>query len=118
VIKTYKDLDVFRRSYRLAIEMHEVASNLPVHERFGLADQIRRAALSVPLNIAEGYGRSAAEFKRYLRISLGSCNEIRVLVDFLADLKYINEDVYSRLLEEYEIVAKQLYKLETTWRSL
>ena len=83
-----------------------------------MSDQIRRAALSIPLNIAEGYGRSSAEFKRFLRISLGSCNEVRVLIDFLSDLKYIDTDVYNRLLEEYEALARQLYKLEANWRSL
>ena len=118
MIRTYKDLDVYQRSYRLAVEMHQIALKLPQHEQYGLSDQIRRAALSIPLNIAEGYGRSSAEFKRFLRISLGSCNEVRVLIDFLSDLKYIDTDVYNRLLEEYEALARQLYKLEANWRSL
>jgi len=80
--------------------------------------QIRRAALSIPLNIAEGYGKkqSAAEFKRYLNMSLGSVNEVEVLLDLSCDLKYITEDQHKEYLERYQVLGKQLNTLIQRWQ--
>jgi len=69
VIKSYDDLEVYKRSYELALAIHRLSFTLPETERYELSSQIRRAAVSIPLNIAEGYGRkkSKAEFKHFLR---------------------------------------------------
>ena len=79
MIQSYKDLNVYKRSYSLALKVYGIAKILPKDEQYGLSSQLRRAATSIPLNIAEGYGRksSEAEFKQFLRNSLGSCNEVR-----------------------------------------
>ena len=118
MIQSYHDLEVYKRSYRLALEIHQMSSTLPESERYELRSQIRRAAVSIPLNIAEGYGRkdSQAEFKHFLRNSLGSCNEVQVLLDMLKDLSYIREDLYTSKKEEYDILGKQLNKLMQSWR--
>lgn len=120
MIQSYRDLDVYKRSYRLALEVSRLSTQLPETERYHLSSQIRRASVSVPLNIAEGYGRknSEAEFKHFLRNSLGSCNEVAVLIDMLKDLGYINEDQHNLLSEEYSVLGKQLNKLVQTWRTL
>ena len=91
MIRSYRDLKVYGRSYGMAVRMYEMTRRLPEEERFGLTSQIRRAATSIPMNIAEGYGKrqSAAEFKRYLQMSIGSCNEMQVLLDLCKDLGYI-----------------------------
>ena len=74
MIRDYKDIKVYQISYKLALIIHQMSSKFPKHETYEIGAQIRRAALSIPLNIAEGYGKkqSAKEFKRYLNIALGS----------------------------------------------
>ncbi len=117
MIQSYQDLEVYKRSYKLALEIHKIAQTFPDIERHELGSQIRRSAISIALNIAEGYGRkdSAAEFKHFLRNALGSCNETRVLVDAAADLGYINKEQHIRWSQEYEILSKQLYRLKEAW---
>ena len=117
MIKSFYDLKVYQRSYRLALEVHRIALQLPEIERYELASQLRRSAVSIPLNIAEGYGRknSKAEFKHFLRNSLGSCNEVRVLLDMLKDLSYIDNELYEQLGEDYDILGKQLNTLIQRW---
>ena len=120
MIQSFRDLDVYNRSYRLSLEMYCRTAELPEHERYNLASQIRRAAVSIPLNIAEGYGRkqSEAEFRHFLRNAMGSCNEVSVLVDMLKDLGYIDEDKHSLLSNEYDILGRMLNKLIQSWRTL
>ena len=117
MIQGYQDLEVYRRSYRLALEMHRITRTFPAIERYELGSQVRRAAISIVLNIVEGYGRkdSVAEFKHFLRNALGSCNETRVLIDIAADLGYLTREEHSRLSQEYEILGKQIYRLRETW---
>jgi four helix bundle protein len=118
VIQSYEDLEVYKRSYRLALEIHQLSLTLPIRERYELSSQIRRAAVGIPLNIAEGYGRkdSKAEFKHFLRNSLGSCNEVQVLLNMLKDLGYMEKNVFASFQEEYDILGKQLNKLIQTWQ--
>ena len=116
----YKDLDVYQRAYRQVKEIHQMSHQIPDVERYEIGSQIRRAALSIVLNIAEGYGRkdSAGEFQHFLRTAMGSCNEVRVLLDLIKDLGYIGDAKYQELEEGYEILGRQLYKLrETTKKS-
>ena len=119
MIRSYRDLEVYKRSYRLSLEIHRITLTLPSFERYELASQIRRAAVSIPLNIAEGYGRknSEAEFKHFLRNSLGSCNELHVLIDMFRDLGYVAEDVYEKLNKECDVLGRQLNKLLQTWQT-
>ena len=74
--------------------------------------------MSVPLNIAEGYGKkeSHAEFKRFLRMSAGSCNEMEVLIDMSHDLGYIDKETHEKLMEQYVIVRKQIYTTIEKWK--
>jgi four helix bundle protein len=79
MIKSYEDLEVYQQSYELYIEIYKATLNLPRYETYEIVNQLRRAALSIVLNIAEGYGKqSVADFKRFLSISIGSCNEVCV----------------------------------------
>src|SRR5690554_4256790 len=93
MISSYRDLEVYQNSYTLALQIHKMTQNYPDYERYEIGRQLRKAAFSVPMNIAEGYGKkeSEAEFKRFLKMSLGSCNEVQVLIDMSKDLQYINE---------------------------
>ena len=83
MIKTFEDLDSHKESYKLALEIYKITRNYPRDEIYSLTSQIRRASTSITLNIAEGYGRlSREEFKRFLKISLGSNNETITLLKF------------------------------------
>lgn len=115
MIKTFNDLKVYQRSYELALRMHKVTQTFPQIEKYELSSQLRRAAVSIPANIAEGYGNTTAEFKRYLRMANGSSNEVRVYIDISYDLGYVDKEVREQLLDEYEIVSKQLYSLQSNW---
>ena len=106
----YRDLEVYRKSYELAISICEYAKTMPNEERYELTSQIRRAATSVPLNIAEGYGKreSQQEFRRYLMMAKGSSTEMQVLLDMCKDLGYMKEDHYKRYWERYDEVSRML----------
>ena len=118
MIRTYKDFEVYKRSYDMCIKMYRYAKTLPEDERYGLTSQIKRASTSIPLNIAEGYGKksSAAEFKRFLIMALGSCNEMAVLLDICKDLEYMEENRYLEFIGEYEVIGKMLNNLIAKWK--
>ncbi|GAA0373296.1 four helix bundle protein [Bacillus horti] len=120
MIKSYRDLRVYQQSYNLGKDIHQVTHQFPKHEQYELGSQLRRAAISIPLNIAEGYGKkqSVADFKRFLLIALGSCNEVQVLLDYAKDFSYISEEQYGLLWERADQLGKQLNKLHKNWQSL
>lgn len=112
-MKTYKDLEAYKRAYKLALEIYKFSFTLPKELQYDIADDLRRAARSIPSNIAEGYGRrkSSKDITSYLKISLGSCYEVLFNLDFLEDLDLISRERYNYLAEEYTICSKQLNKL-------
>ena len=115
----YEDLQVYQRSYKASMVMYKLTQRFPSDETYGLISQIKRASTSIPLNIAEGYGRrdSESEFRHFLRTAIGSCYEMKVLVEMSKDLGFINEVQYERMYNEYEEIAKMLYKLRSNWVS-
>jgi len=111
---SFEDLEVFKRAYRLSLEVHLESLNFPKIEQRALGDQIRRASKSIPANIAEGFGKqrqSAAEFKRFLMVAMGSADEMRVWVRYCLDLGYIDEATWKRWRDEYHEIAKMLQGL-------
>ena len=117
MIYGYENLEVYQKSYRASLYIYGLMKKLPKEEIFGIISQAKRAALSIPLNIAEGYGRreSAAEFKRYLVIAMGSCDEMRVLANFMKDLQYLTENEYAEMKACYDEIGKMLYSLHKNW---
>ena len=116
-MSNYRDLKVYRKSYEMALRMYqEVSVRMPAEERYGLTSQIKRAATSIPLNIAEGYAKQAGEKEviRFLQMAKGSCAEMSVLVDMLKDLKYITEEEHREYMSEYDEVGKMLTGLIKT----
>ena len=79
---------------------------------------MRKAAVSIPANIAEGYGRknSEKEFKHFLRNAMGSVNEMKVYINMMKDLNYIERQRHTELKESYEILSKKLYRLIEKWK--
>ena len=113
-IKSFEDLIVYQKAYNLVLQTHKLTSVFPENEKRELGYQLRRAAVSIPANIAEGYGRknSAKEFKHFLRNALGSSNEMIVLLKISKDLGYLQD---GKIIEDYDILGKQLFKLIERW---
>ena len=117
---TFEDLEVFRRAYRVSLDLHRASSQFPKIEQHGLADQIRRASKSICGNIAEGYGkrrRSNAEFKRYLLMAIGSADEMQVWLRYCSDLEYVDQKLSERWRDEYRQIARMLQGLYSNMSS-
>ena len=118
MIQSFRDLKVYERSYKAAISVYRMTGSLPKEELYGLTSQIKRAATSIPLNIAEGYGKrgNVNEFKRFLLMAIGSCDEMKVLIDMCKDLGFIEESVHKRYEQEYDEIGKMLMVLRERWK--
>lgn len=116
-IQRVEDLDVYQRSYRLALEIHRETMKFPQPDKIELGGQMRRASKSVPTNTAEGFAaqRSARQYVRYLNIARSSGDEMFTHLKFAQDLGYLSEEKYDYFFNEYKIVVKQLTNLIKKW---
>jgi four helix bundle protein len=111
-LKSYRELRVWQRSVALANECCAVADVLPSSERFALGSQIRRAAVSVPANIAEGYGRNGrSEYVHHVGIARGSLYELETLIEIARLRGYLNEDSVTPITSRTREVASMLTRL-------
>ena len=119
VIKTCQDLNVYQLSYKLAMKIFEMTKKFPKEEIYSLTDQIRRASRSISANIGEGWAKRRYEnvFLRHLIDSYGSCEEIKIFLDFARDCKYINVGQYKELINQYNEVSAMLNSLIRNWRT-
>lgn len=106
----HKDLDVWKRSMDLTVRCHEITRSFPREELYGLTSQIRRAASSIPANIAEGAGRQGAkEFAHFLSIARGSCSELETHLILAKRLGYLDEkschEAMSTLVEVMRLLG-------------
>jgi len=108
--KSFKDLIVWQKSYKLVLEIYKVTKIFPQTEIYGLAHQMRKASVSIPSNIAEGYGRGhQTEYKQFLSIAYGSLQELETQYLLAIDLKYLNKtEPIEILLKE---VGAMLYRM-------
>jgi four helix bundle protein len=105
--KSFRDLEIWKRSVGLVEEIYRVTKGFPKEELYGLAGQLRRAAVSVPSNIAEGFARfHKREYKQFLYVSLGSCAEITTQIIIASKLGYIEDEKAGVLLSETEEISK------------
>lgn len=105
---------VWQRSHKFVLQLYRVTVGFPTTERFGLTSQLRRAALSVPTNIAEGSKRSSqTDFARFLNMAEGSLSETEYLVILSRDLGYIQEPAAARYLKEITEILRMLSGLRT-----
>jgi four helix bundle protein len=100
----YKDLKVWQKAVELTTLIYELTRVFPTEEKFGLINQIRRASVSIPSNIAEGAGRNSnKEFVQFIAIATGSCYEVETQLIIAIELKYIeNVDGIFKLIEEIQ----------------
>lgn len=119
MIKTFRDLEVYKESYELMLIVHKAVKKLPVYERNDLASQMRRASKSCPSNIAEGWAkrRFEKEFKRHLDAALGSANEMEVHIETAKDLGYWEKDFCEDLLVRYQKLGGKLVNLQRNWKT-
>ena len=103
----YKELEIWKASLKICTPIYKLTKTFPDDEKFGLISQIRRAAVSVPSNIAEGSSRSSdKDFVRFLEYSLGSCREIETQILIAQDLEYANSETVAIILSElYRIMV-------------
>ena len=118
-MQSYRELRVYQESYIQAMEIYRLTEKFPKTEQYGLTSQIRRAATSIPLNIAEGYGKleTGHEVLRFLSMARGSSAEMEVLLSFSKDLGYLSENEYSEFIARQEQVGKMLTGLIKSIRS-
>jgi len=111
-VKSYRDLKVWQRSCDLAENVYAITRSFPKHELYGLVSQMRRAAVSVPSNIAEGAGRQGAtEYLRFLSIACGSLAELRTLVELARRFQYVAAEKADQLDTDIDEISKMLYGL-------
>lgn len=112
----FRDLIVYQKSYKLAMEIFEISNTFPKEEKYSLVDQIRRSSRSVPANIAEAWVKRKypKSFVSKLLDSLAEEAETEVWIDMSRDSKYIDDKLHNSLLEHYQEVAKMLSSMINT----
>ena len=109
IVATHKDLDVWKEAIDMVTNIYRLTAEYPDSEKFGLVSQMRRAAVSVPSNIAEGAARGTnKEYVHFLNISLGSLSELETQVLISQNLEYLEP---AKILKELELIRAKLYKL-------
>lgn len=117
-MKPHQRLDAWKLSFSFVKEVYIVTAKFPSEERFGLISQLRRAAVSVPTNIAEGAARQTKnEFRQFLYIALGSSSELDTLLQLSLELGFVDKDTVDILLNKLETVSKLLFGLIKSLRS-
>jgi len=119
-ITSYRDLDVYQRSYNSSlIVCRQIIPKFPKEERYDLTDQLRRSSKAVPRLIAEGYAKKhqRAGFQKYLDDAMAEANETSVGLCHARDLysNYIDPQLCQKLVDEYDIIGKQLFRLREAW---
>ena len=112
MLKNYKELNIWQRSYKLCLHIYKVTKRFPKDEMYGLTSQIRRSAVSIPSNIAEGYGRKTTlEYVRFLYIAYGSVCELETQMMISGDLGYMGKERLQELREEIGDIERMLKAL-------
>jgi four helix bundle protein len=105
----WRKLKVWQETHRLVLEIYKVTFSFPKSETYGLVDQLKRAAYSVPANIVEGQSRNTTkEYLHFLYNARGSLEEVRYFLLLSYDLNFLNENIYHELEQKYETASKML----------
>lgn len=111
-MQSFENLKVWQKSIEFVATIYKVTNRFPKQETFGLSDQLRRAVVSIPSNIAEGCNRrSEKEFANFLHISYGSCAEVKTQLIIAEKLKYIDSDLLISCKEELAEIERMLNSL-------
>ena len=111
-MKTYREFIAWQKAMAFVTNVYKVTHTFPKEEQFGLTSQIRRSAVSVPSNFAEGFGRKGnKEFIRFIRISIGSLYECQTQLEISKNIEYLNSD-------DFELLFNQSKEIEALIRGL
>jgi four helix bundle protein len=108
-MRNYRDLQVWKKSHNVALDLYKVSQCFPREELYGMTSQIRRAAISIGANLAEGCGRqTSGELARFVRIAMGSASELDYHLLVSRDLGFMNDNDFSRITAGLTEVRKML----------
>lgn len=119
MIRSYKDLEVYNRAFKVAMDIFWMTRKFPKEEIYSLTSQITRSSRSVSANIVEGWAKRQYEnvFKQHLITSLGSCTESENWLKFALECQYIDQHTFNQMNEELDQIGKMLYTLHQNWKS-
>lgn len=116
-MKPYERFDAWKEAHQLVLLVYRVTKAFPKEELYGLTSQVRRAAFSVPANIAEGSAkRGSREFRRYLDVALGSLAEVAYILRLAKDLGLVSDEIWTTLNEQRESVGRLTWGLYASIR--
>jgi four helix bundle protein len=111
-IRTHRDLLIWQKSMILVTEIYRKSQRFPTQEQYGLTSQIRRAAVSIPSNIAEGFGRqSTGDYIRFLNIAVGSLFELQTQIEIAFNLSFIPESDFTVIFESTREIDRMMSSL-------
>jgi len=111
-IRNFRDLDVWKKGIEIVKDVYKTTDSFPKQEFYGLVGQMHRCSISIPSNIAEGFNRfHNKEYRQFLYIALGSCAELETQIEISAELKYIDEQRKTYLLEKLDHESRMLRNL-------
>ena len=111
-VKTYRDLIVWQKAMQLVTDVYSLIKSLPKDEVYGLTSQVRRCSISIPSNIAEGYGRkSTNDYCRFLQIAIGSLYELQTQLEICLNLNYLTNSVFDNINEQSREIERMLSSL-------
>ncbi len=117
-MQNFRDLVVWQKGHELVLVIYKLTRDFPSEEKYGLVSQLRRAAASVPTNLAEGCGRnSTAELRRFAEIAMGSASEIEYLLLLSGQLNFLNNKIQLEITEQTQEVKRMLSSFIQTLRS-
>jgi len=109
LVKSYKDLIVWQKALDLVVEVYKITESFPREELYSLTSQMRRSVISIPSNIAEGSGRGTRrDYAQFLRMSLGSCNELSTQVEIAKRLPKTKIFIYQKIEDDLAEISKML----------
>lgn len=111
-MKNFKNLIVWQKSMELVKNIYDITNNFPNSEMYGLTSQIRRSAISIPSNIAEGSGRSRKEMSHFLSIAIGSSFELETQLILSKDINYLNKELFTQINSNLDEVQKMMFGLQ------
>ena len=116
-VKSYQDLRVWKEAMRLTVEVYKLTEMFPTHERYGLVSQLRRSAVSVPSNIAEGHARlSTRDYLRHISIAFGSLAELETQLHLSRELGLANDQTIGEILNCAASLGRQIRSLSKSLR--
>jgi len=111
-IQTYRDLEIWKTGIDVVRDIYLLTEKFPKHEIYGIVSQMRRSAISIPSNVAEGFKRyHNKEYKQFLYVTLGSCAELETQITIAKELRYITSDSETMLLDKLDHIGRMISNL-------